>query len=153
MDSMSTPITIFRDRPSMPAEAKQMAAQENCMSVRVVCRTGAVIEWYKDGVVQETLLNGDITLFPARPTYKAFLDGSYTLAEFSFGSLNLRPQLRGNYIEFRGDGATVYRQGGTTLLWSSEFPVRGVEGVVSCSYSVGEVDEDSWMTERRDSYS
>lgn len=148
---MSTPIITFRQRPCMPAKAVSIAAQDNCSSVKLVCANEVVLEWFKDGTVQETLPNGDKTIFPARPTHSAFLYGSYVFSEFFLGELLFQPQLHGNYFEFRGDGATLYRRNGSSFLWSPEFPGIEMDGVLS--YSVGDYHEDSWKAERRDSIS
>lgn len=151
IDSIGTPIITFRERPCMPAKAKHIAAQDNCTSVKVVCTNDVVIEWYTDGTVKETLPNGDKTIFPARPTYTSFLNGSYVFAQFFLGYLLFQPQLHGNYFEFRRDGATMYRQNGLTFLWSPEFPGKEVEGAIT--YSVADYDDDFWKAERRESFS
>jgi hypothetical protein len=151
LDSMSTPIITFRERPCMPAKVMPIAAQENCTSVKVVCANDVVVEWYKDGTVKETLPNGDKTIFPARPTYSTYLSGSYVFAEFFLGYLLFQNQQYGNYFEFKANGTTVYRRNGLTFLWSPEFPGKEVEGVIT--YTVGEYDEDFWRAERSDSFS
>lgn len=145
--TMSTPIITFRERPCMPADAQH----SDWTSVTLHCLNGIVLTWYKDGSVEETLPNGDKTIFPARPTLAAFLDGSYVLAEFFLEERMLNRQLHGNYFEFRGDGATLYRRNGSSFLWSPEFPAKGCDGVLS--YCFNDYDDDSWITERRDSFS
>ena len=152
INTVSTPIITFRERPCMPAKAKHIAVQDNCMSVKVVCENGTVIEWYPDGTVQETLPNGNKTIFPAKPTYTSFLNGSYILAEFFLGYLSFQPYLRGNYLEFNANGVTIYRRNGQTFLWSQEFAAKEVDGVIS--FSIGNFDdEDFWRSERSDSFS
>ena len=155
IDTMATPITVFRERPCMPRAAEARFAEDNCNSVRVTCANGTAYDWYKGGIVQETHPNGDKIIFPARPTYKSFIDGSYILAEFFLGYLSFQHQLRGNYIEFKQDGSTMYRRNGSTIFWSPLFPAQEVEGRIT--YSICSFDNDDeyqfWSSERADSVS
>ena len=145
----------FRERPCMPATTEARFAQDDCNSVRVTCANGTVIEWYKGGTVQETLPNGDKTIFPGRPTYSSFLKGTYTLAEFFLGYLSFQPQTSGNYFEFHRNGAVMYRRNGFTFFWSTEFPAR--ETVGEAQYSICDSEHDDeyqfWLSERPDSVS
>ena len=153
--TMAVPIITFRERPCMPLAAEARFAENDCNSVRVVCANGTVLEWYKGGAVEETLPNGDKTIFPGKPTYECFLKGTYVLAEFFLGYLSFQPRVRGNYFEFKNDGAVMYRNNGFTLFWSPPFPAREVEGKIS--YSICSFDNDDeyqfWLSERSDSIS
>jgi hypothetical protein len=139
----------------MPLTAEARFAQNNCTSVRVACENGTVVEWYKDGTVQEILPNGDKTIFPGRPTHSSFLKGSYTLAEFFLGYLSFQPQNSGNYFEFHHNGAVMYRRNGFTFFWSPEFPVREITGQITYSICDSEQDDEYqfWLSERPDSVS
>ena len=150
--TITSPIITFRERPCMPAKALSRLAAGNCYCVRVTATNGTVTEWFKDGVVQEILPNGDKTIFPSKPTYESFKYGTYTMAEFYLGYLSVQPQLGGNYFEFHKDGAVMYRHNSRTFLWSPSFPAKEVEGCITYSVLEGD-DDDFWMRERRDSYS
>ena len=136
----------------MPAKALSRLAAENCICVRVTSTDGILTEWFKDGVVQETLPNGDKTIFPSKPTYESFKYGTYTMAEFFLGYLSVQPRLRENYFEFHKDGMVIYRHKSRAFLWSPSFPAKEVQGDIT--YTVSEFDDDDfWVRERRDSYS
>lgn len=153
--SMATPIITFRERPCIPASTQARFAQDDCNSLRVTCADGTVVEWYKGGTVQQKLPNGDKIIFPGRPTYSSFLKGAYTLPEFFLGYLSFQPQTSGNYFEFHGNGAVMYRRNGLTLFWSPEFPAREVTGEIQ--YLVYDSEDDDeyqfWLSERPDSVS
>ena len=155
INTMATPITVFRERPCMPQAAEARFAEDDCNSVRVICANGSVFEWYKGGTVQETQPNGDKILFPARPTHESFINGSYILAEFFIGYVSFQQQFRGNYIEFKEDGSTIYRRNGSTIFWSPPFPAREIEGEIT--YSICNFDSEDeyqfWSSERADSVS
>jgi hypothetical protein len=139
----------------MPATAEARFSQDDCNSVRVVSANGAVLQWFKDGTVQETHPNGDKTIFPARPTQQSLVNGSYVLSEFFLGYLSFQPRVSGNYFEFHPDGGILYRHKGCTLFWSPPFPAKDVEGEIT--YSICDFENDDeyqfWLSERSDSVS
>jgi hypothetical protein len=155
VNTMASPITTFRERPCMPAAAEARLSQDDCNSVRVVCANGVVLQWFKDGALQETLPNGDKTIFPARPTQRSFVNGSYVLAEFFLGYLSFQPRASGNYFEFHADGGIMYRHNGFTLFWSPPFPAKEVQGQIT--YSICDLENEDeyqfWLSERPDSVS
>ena len=136
----------------MPSNGAVLLEKDSCLSVKLQCPNGVLVEWYKDGSVQETLPNGDTTVFPAKPMHTAFLRGSYIFAEFFLGYMSFQGRTHGNYFEFHAGGVTVYRNGGTTFLWSQEFPARELEGTLSDSI-VCDFDDEFGESEHRDSYS
>ena len=155
VNTMASPIITFRERPRMPATAEARFSQDDCTSVRVVSENGVVLQWFKDGTVQETCPNGDKTIFPARPTQTAFLTGSYVLAEFFLGYLSFQARSSGNYFEFHPDGGILYREKGCTLFWGPPFPAKEVEGHIT--YSICDLENEDeyqfWRSERADSVS
>jgi len=151
----ATPVIKFRERPCIPLEAVNLLKEGTYNSVKVVCADETIFECYKDGTIQEILVSGEKTIFPARPSPATYLDGSYRLAYFFQGYLDFQNHLRGNYFEFHANGTTIYRCNGITCIWSTEFPAHQIEGTVSVITSdIDEcVPEDYWRYERRDSYS
>ena len=151
---MATPIITFRERPCIPAQAVAALTRRHCGSVRVACDKGIILDCYPDGTIQETLPQGDTTIFPAKPTYAAFLRGSYTSAEFYQGYLIFQTHEHRNYFEFHSDGSVVYRKNACTFLWSRDFPVSELQGTIF--YSPCDFDDqpdDESLCERSDSYS
>lgn len=126
-----------------------MLSRPSTESVKIRTEGGILVEWFKDGVIQETLPNGDVTIFPGKPTLDVFRKGSYVFSEFYLGYMIPRTYTRGNYFEFHGDGSVIYRHNGHSFLWSQDYPGREVVGHVS--YSIWNFDPDE--PERRDSFS
>ena len=151
VSNMTTPIITFRERPCMPSRVAPALSRADIESVKIRTEHGILVEWFKDGAIQETLPNGDTTIFPAKPTVDVFGAGIYSFSEFYMGYMTARTYITGNYFEFHSDGSVIYRHNGSTFLWSREFPGREVAGHVS--YSMGEFDPDSLMYDRRDSFS
>ena len=135
----------------MPSRVAPALSRADIESVKIRTEHGILVEWFKDGAIQETLPNGDTTIFPAKPTVDVFGAGIYSFSEFYMGYMTTRTYITGNYFEFHSDGSVIYRHNGSTFLWSREFPGREVAGHVS--YSMGEFDPDSLMYDRRDSFS
>jgi hypothetical protein len=134
----------------MPENAQELLRRS--ASVEISTGYSTSITWYSDGRVQETLPNGDSILFPIKPTYTSFLNGSYEFAEFSLGKAVLSKKVVGNYFEFHGDGSVIYRTNGATFLWTAEFPTDPVSGIIYFTASEIE-DEDVSTYERSDTYS
>ena len=152
INTMTTPIITFRERPCMPAKAAEHLADEMCDCVRITSPDGLITEWFKDGIVQETWPNGDKTIFPGKPTYESFRYGTYRFAEFYLGYLTVQSQFSGNYFEFHKNGAVVYRHNHRSFLWSPPFPAKEVVGDIT--YSLLEFDDnETLLRERCDSYS
>jgi hypothetical protein len=150
MKTIPTPIITFRQRPCMSAAAEELLRRS--ASVEISTANSTSIIWYSDGRVKETLSNGDITLFPVKPTYASFLTGSYQFTEFSLGEDIVSEKVAGNYLEFHGDGSVIYRTNGTTFLWTTEFPTEPIRGIIYFTAS-GIEDEDVSTYERSDTYS
>jgi hypothetical protein len=123
-------------------------SRDDIESVKIRTEHGILVEWYKDGAILETLPNGDMTIFPGKPTLEVFRTGTYSFWEFYLGYMTNRTYITGNYFEFHANGAVIYRHNGHSFLWSQEFPGREVHGHVS--YSMGELDDEPC---RRDSFS
>jgi hypothetical protein len=126
-----------------------MLSRPNIECVKIRTEQGILVEWFKGGEILETLPNGDMTIFPAKPTVDVFHAGLYCFSEFYLGYMTPRTYITGNYFEFHGEGSVIYRHNNRpTFLWSKEFPGREVHGHVT--YSMGELDDEPC---RRDSFS
>jgi hypothetical protein len=147
MKNMTTPIITFRERPCVPWNVAPMLLKEECESIKIRTPCGIYVEWYKDGAILETLPNGDMTIFPGKPTAEVYRTGAYMFSEFYLGYMTNPTYTQGNYFEFHPEGSVIYRHRGTSFLWTKEFPGREIWGDVT--YSMGMFDDD----ECRDSIS
>lgn len=147
----SEPMISFRERPIMPSRAESRLKEDSCGSIFVFDASGAEYKWHKDGTVYVIEADGTKTIFPARPTYDVFIDGSLGFADFFLRNLSLQIYTQGNYIEFGPTGTVIYRRNGLTFLWGKQITGKEVEGELSSTTIM--TDEDFWLSERRDSYS
>jgi len=132
----------------MPSTVAPVLSRPTIESVKIRTDHGILVEWFKDGAILETLPNGDMTIFPAKPTVDVFHTGLYCFSEFYLGYMTPRTYITGNYFEFHANGSVIYRHNGHSFLWSQEFPGREVWGHVT--YSMGELDDEPC---RHDSFS
>lgn len=101
-----TYIATYRQRPIMPAAA-ELKFKQGC-NVRILKYDGSVIEWWANGTVIETLINGDTLRFNKKPTMDDAVNYPYCR-----GCCKLSYQ-------FHPNGAVTVLQGDYAFHWSKE---------------------------------